>query len=316
MPISAEELRELAARRESSSLDFKLTQYDWKPEGNLELAKDIMAIANALPPGSLPGYILIGVGTETDSTGRIVGIDPASHLDDACMQQKVSSLLNRNPTFSYYPVVVDALSIGVFEIHPGGRPFYPLKEKGNSHRLARFEALVRVGTSTDIASPDQIQSWLREDETQFRLQRIHEGLSRFLGFLVEATSGNPFHWSKHVIHCASLKPQMGTVLAMLTGIDEQTFQMHPLQIKAVIESAHEASPTLAALIPVAFQLSSDHGLIWLSINSSVSQLASLYPFTSETLERRTIRRGEDTFSLALYELLEQLPRFEEASRLS
>lgn len=231
------------------------------------------------------------------------------------MQQKISVLLNRTPNVSYYPMLIDGLSIGVFEIHPGGRPFYPLKEKGKLHRLVRFEARVRLGTSTDVASPDQIQSWVQEDEALLRMQRMHDGMSKFLGFLVEAINGNPFHWSKHAIYCAPLKEQLETVTAMLLGIDNQQFQMHPLQIKAVIESAHEASPALDALLPVAFQLSMEHGLIWLSINSSVVQLANLYPFKAEMLERRTIRRGEDMFALAFYEFLEQLPRFEEALRL-
>jgi hypothetical protein len=37
--------------------------------------------------------------------------------------------------------------------------------------------------------------------------------------------------------------------------------------------------------------------------------------TSDVLENRLIKCGEDTFSLAFYELVEQMIRFEEARRL-
>jgi hypothetical protein len=253
-----------------------------------------------------------------DGTGRIVGVSPQSHFDDADMHGKAATLLNRIPHYSYYPVEVDGLSVGVFEIHPDRRPFYALREQGNNHKLARFQALVRQGASTDITSPDQIQGWLREDECADRRTKLHEGLSRFLGFLVEAIGGNPFHWSKHALHCKTLTEQLDSVRSIKDGIDAQTFQMHGLQIKAVIEAAHEASEPLRVLISTAFQLSSEHGLIWLSINGSVTQLSGLYPFEREKyiVERHPIKMGEDTFSLAFYELLELLIRFEEATRLA
>lgn len=312
--MDADAIRELVARHEGPFLDFKRQPYDSTPAGNRELAKDIMAIANGLAPHNAAGHILIGVEEAHDGTGRIVGVPAASHLNDADMQNKVHALLNRTPYFSYYPVEVDGLSVGVFEILPVGRPFYALRDQGNDHKLSRFHALLRQGTSTDIASPDQIQNWLREDELADRRTRLHQGLSRFLGFLVEAIDGNPFHWSKHALHCKPLSEHLDTVRSIKNGIDAQTYQMHGLQIKAVIESAHEASEPLRALISTAFQLSGEHGLVWLSINSSVSQLAGLYPFDREkhVIERHPIKRGEDTFALAFYEFLEVLIRFEEA----
>ena len=313
MSVDAELIRELAARQEGPSLDFKGIQYSWESDGNIELAKDIMAIANGLRPSSSPGYILIGVEeTLPGKIGQLVGVAESTHLDDASMQQKVAPLLNRSPTFTYTPVKVDGLSIGVFEIHPGGRPFYSLRQQGGRHKLQRFEACLRVGSSTDLASPDQIQLWEREDEGTIRQQRVHKGLSQFLGFLAEAIDGNPFHWSKHALHCAPLESEVARLLVIKAEIEAQTFEMNVLQIKCVVESAHEASPALRALIPAAFQLSSEHGLIWLSINSSVSLLASLFPFKDDMMlpKRRQIKIGEDTFAWAFYELLEQLPRFE------
>ncbi len=164
--MTAERILELIARRESASPDFKKEHYDWRNDGNLELAKDLMAMANALSPGTGPAYILIGVDVDADQLGVLVGIDPAEHLDDAIMHEKVKQILNRCPQFHYFPVEVDGMSIGVYEIRPGLRPIYPLRSQGNRHRLNRFEARVRLGSSTDVASPDQIQSWWREDEPE------------------------------------------------------------------------------------------------------------------------------------------------------
>lgn len=171
--MTPELIAELLARRESPTLDFKRDQYDWDEDGNLELAKDIMAIANGLAPGAACGYIIIGVDTAPDQTGRVVGVEPTVHLDDAVMHQKINHVLNRCPQFQYAPVESEGRSIGVFEIRPGGRPFYPLKTAGKRHKLTRFEARVRVGSSTDVASPEQIQAWAREDDAESReLRRI------------------------------------------------------------------------------------------------------------------------------------------------
>jgi hypothetical protein len=163
--MTADEIRELASRREGTDLDFKLEQYDWTNDGNHELAKDLMAMANKLGPYSAPAHILIGVKEVLpEKTGEIVGIDPSHHLDDAKMQEKVKRLLNRQPKFSYAAVGVDGMSVGVFEIGPGGRPFYALKDAGSTHKLVRFQVLHRIGTATDVASGDEIVTWSREDD--------------------------------------------------------------------------------------------------------------------------------------------------------
>lgn len=162
--MDPDSVRELVSRREDSDLDFKIAMYEWINDGNNELAKDFMAIANKLGPYAAPGHILIGVEeVHPEKTGRIVGIDPAEHLDDAKMHEKVKYLLNRMPNFSYSAVTVETLSVGVFEIRPGGRPFYPLNSIGRRHRLERFQPLYRAGTATDVASPDQIIAWSREN---------------------------------------------------------------------------------------------------------------------------------------------------------
>ncbi len=166
MPISAEQVRELAARGEGTTLDFKRDDYDWDDGAtNSEYAKDLMAMGNTLGPNSHPAYVLVGV----DNDGTIVGI--AAHRDDAELHQRVQLRLNRTPRFVYYAVEVDGLSVGVHEIQPGGRPFFPLRDQPP---LRRHVAMYRNGTTTDVASPTMIQEWGREDDPEAHRLRALE----------------------------------------------------------------------------------------------------------------------------------------------
>jgi hypothetical protein len=119
-----------------------------------------MAMANSLRPNSPPAYILVGVKND----GTIVGVPPASHVDDAALHQKVRSLLNRTPSFSYTFLDVDGMSVGVYEIRGGGRPFFALCDSVPS--LRRHVASYRNGSSTDDASPTMILEWAREDDPE------------------------------------------------------------------------------------------------------------------------------------------------------
>src|SRR2546423_1440305 len=90
-------VRELAARVEDHRLDFKEGLYS----SNEELAKDLMAFANLLPPGS-KGHILVGVRQRPDDTGEIVGVELGVDRDSN-YQQKVHGKLNRVPRFTFFP---------------------------------------------------------------------------------------------------------------------------------------------------------------------------------------------------------------------
>lgn len=157
MPISEDKVRELAARGERQTLDFKRDDYAWgNNAANAEVAKDIMCMVNALGPTAEPAYILIGV----DDDGTVVGLR-TPHQDDADLHQRVDALLIRRPRFTYGAVDVDGRSIGVYEILPGGRPMYPRRESGT---LRKDIAMVRNGTSSVTATPEEIQGWAREDD--------------------------------------------------------------------------------------------------------------------------------------------------------
>ncbi len=192
MPISPEKVRELAAHGEHSRLDFKREMYDWtKPATNAELAKDLMAIANELSADAEPGYILVGV----EDDGTIVGIPSSLHLDDADLHQKVKHFLNETPQFSYSAADVDGLSIGVFEIRPGRRPYFPLKDSGTV--LRRRVPFHRNGTSTDVASPLMVIEWAKQDDPDSHRLRLlqlreHEVRAKPRGhFAISSRSSGP-----------------------------------------------------------------------------------------------------------------------------
>lgn len=162
--ISDDLVRQLASRREGTTLDFKENFHANSADGSAELAKDLMAIANSLRRDDEYGYILIGVAEDPAyRTGIIKGFTLEEWITDSNLHQKVSGLLNRVPNFSWSQVNVDGRMVGVIEIRPGGRPYFPLKD---INKLKRYLAHHRIGSATDFASPDEIVRWAREDDKQ------------------------------------------------------------------------------------------------------------------------------------------------------
>lgn len=157
MPIDADYVRELAARMEGAHLGFRVNA----PGSDAELARDLGAIANGLPVGSEPGYLLIGVaGDARTGTGVIDGVDVKSLKSNDEYHRRVGPLLNHLPRFEFYSVDVGGDLVGVFEVFAGGRPYYSLS---NSPPLQRRAAFYRSGSMVDIATPLQIVEWARVD---------------------------------------------------------------------------------------------------------------------------------------------------------
>ena len=137
---------------EGPSLDFKRDQYGFErvdKETKSELLKDILAFAKAFR--RTDAYILVGVEEIRGGRSRVVGVD--THLDDAKLQQFVNSKTQRPVTFSYREVSHDDCSIGVIHIPLQSRPLYP---KATFGKLPKHTVYVRRGSSTDIASPEEI----------------------------------------------------------------------------------------------------------------------------------------------------------------
>jgi len=153
---------------ESASLDFKRDQYAFEGAPDAvkgELLKDILAFANSWRRSG--AYILIGVNEVRGGRSTPVGVQ--EYLDDARLQQFVSSKTNRPVDFSYEAVSVDQMQIGVVHISLQERPLYLEKDFG---RLSRHVVYVRRGSSTAIASPDEVSKMRDAPNVVMRKPRL------------------------------------------------------------------------------------------------------------------------------------------------
>lgn len=164
--LSIEAINMLCLQGESDRVDFKLEQYRFlggSPEDKSELLKDILAMSNVARIDA--AYILIGVEELPNKAGRIVGIRHDDVIDDAMLHQFVNQKTNVTIPFSSYVVASGVLGkdcIQVIEIAPCNemRPFYLRKDFG---KLRASLVYYRDGTSTAIATPDQIKKMGEEN---------------------------------------------------------------------------------------------------------------------------------------------------------
>jgi hypothetical protein len=152
MQITPELIEHLLYEEEGTTLDFKRDQYpfeDASKDDKSELLKDILAFANAFRRSD--AFILIGVEDVKGGRSNIVGV--TSQLDDAKLQQFVNSKVQRPITFSYRDAVHDSRPIGIIHIPIQPRPIYTKADYG---KVKKQDVIVRRGSSTSIANPDEI----------------------------------------------------------------------------------------------------------------------------------------------------------------
>lgn len=145
-------LEQLLYDEESNALDFKSEQYKFvsaTDSEKSELLKDVLAFANSWC--RTDAHILVGVKEVKGGRSEILGI--TTDLDDADLQQFVNKKTNRPVAFSYRAFATDAGSIGVITVPRQDRPFYLKRDYG---RLKADTAYVRRGSSTDVASLDEV----------------------------------------------------------------------------------------------------------------------------------------------------------------
>lgn len=138
---------------ESDSLDFKQQQYLFDRASDpdkAKLLKDVLAFANSWR--RTEAYILIGISEERRHGRKtVIGID--QHIDDAKLQEFVTSKTQRPITFSYEIVRIDDKEIGILRIPVQDRPFYLRKDFAG---LKAGVVYLRRGSCTDIVEPDEI----------------------------------------------------------------------------------------------------------------------------------------------------------------
>jgi hypothetical protein len=152
MEIDPKLVESLLYRGEGTDLDFKRDQYPFAgatEEQKSELLKDIIAFANAWRRET--AYILIGVQEVKGGRGEIQGV--ANHLEDASIQQFVTSKTQRPMVFSYVAIEHDGKQLGVICIPPQRRPIFL---KRNFGKLKTNVVYVRRGSATAEADPDEV----------------------------------------------------------------------------------------------------------------------------------------------------------------
>lgn len=152
MALDSEQLELLLNQDEGVALDFKRNQYPFEGADEAvksELLKDILAFANASREAT--AYILVGVEEVKGRRNKVVGVD--RYLDDAQIQQFVNSKTQRPVDFSFQYISIYNRTVGVIEIPVQIRPIHLIKKYG---KVGAKEVYIRRGSSTDIASPDEI----------------------------------------------------------------------------------------------------------------------------------------------------------------
>lgn len=152
--ISDDLLDELRHKGEGSDLDYKSERYLFakgSDDEKSELLKDILAMANTHREGT--SYILIGFKESSPHPAELVGLPPEGIIDDAKLQQFVNSKLEKPLNFRYDEILFGGKNIAVISIPNQKRPFYLKKDYG---RLCKHVVYVRRGSSTGIASPNEI----------------------------------------------------------------------------------------------------------------------------------------------------------------
>ena len=123
--MNAEEFRKLLGRGEGETLDFKVDCYDPKKSRG-DFIKDLLAMANT--PRESPSYIAFGVRWSPESGCELIGV--TNQLDDADLQNALGhDRVQPNPRFTYTPLEIDGVQVGVIEVPIGlDGPYTPIKE--------------------------------------------------------------------------------------------------------------------------------------------------------------------------------------------
>ena len=115
MRVSQALVEELLYEEEGATLDSKSQAYPFNGADDLqksELLKDILAFANTFQ--RTDAYILIGVEEVQGGRSRPVGV--TDHLQDAHLQQFVSSKTQHPVELSYTSMEIDGVKIGVIRV--------------------------------------------------------------------------------------------------------------------------------------------------------------------------------------------------------
>lgn len=234
---------------ESETFDFKDGQYKFygtaSDNEKAELLKDVIAFANAWKTGD--AFIVIGVLEKNGRKDKVTGVK--TFLQDNDIQQFVNCKTNRRVKFLVYSDKADGQDINVIQIAQyQQRPIVLTKAYGG---LEPNKAYVRSGSSTAIASPDQVAEWVKADH-QISLAQVNLDLEW-------ADSSNHQRLGKEVtIECLNLvepppplppKFSAAEVAALSEGLKELRGLVSTVNLGSIIKSveAKNVIPTVPDL---------------------------------------------------------------------
>ncbi|EGR0072859.1 hypothetical protein ACWOKL_004315 [Vibrio vulnificus] len=141
-------------------------------------------------------------------------------------------------------------------------------------------------------------------------QSLKNELGQAVSFVFEAffherrDLGILFHWSKHIVHCKPIDEHLKVIDKFKS--DASYERLDAAKANMLVQSVHEVLPTFEQLVPVAFQISHRHAMLWLSMTNSLRQIASLY-------ETPVDERDWGILDLNLGEFVEYVCEFYEVS---
>ena len=239
-------LENLLHQEEGHALDFKQEQYlfdNADTKAKSELLKDILAFANSWRLTT--AYILIGVRELKGERSEVIGVE--RHLDDANLHQFVNAKTQRPVEFSYLPFRTEGVEIGVIQIPIQERPLFLTRQYGG---LSKNEVLVRDGSSTRVATPDEIARMGAEkvlaDSPQFRLE------------WADFDNHKPLSLS-HNIRSLLLEPALPKHTFRI--LRPYGFGMDPFANTSFSEKVIACSAERGLLTPLGFRLQNDSGVV-------------------------------------------------------
>jgi hypothetical protein len=152
----------LLLKSESSNIDFKLQQYDFKNDidksKTAKFIKDIISFCNTIR--TEPAYIIIGIEINKDGSKKLVGLN--ENIDDSIFQEKLMNKVSPNPTFSSYSFSYSELNFGIIEI-PIKKYSEPISPTVKMKGLEPGRIYFRRGSSNSEANGREvitISKWL------------------------------------------------------------------------------------------------------------------------------------------------------------
>jgi predicted HTH transcriptional regulator len=162
--MNEQQLREIIAKGENESVDFKRELHIESPAQKAEFIKDIIALSNST---SDKGYLIIGV----ENSGNSYGIES---LPEERIQQIIHTYIYPNIILKCFTVFLDTTHIGIIEIKGTEKPHRVIKE---IDRLIVNDVFVRHGSTTAKASPDEMfRMRKKETGTELEIQSLRKCL--------------------------------------------------------------------------------------------------------------------------------------------